>query len=461
MGGGASSAFGKMDWSGGGEADKKEEAADPRRRNSLAFYISQYVTWTEDDFDPLVDMVKKDMIANGAIKKEKVTKNGRIADAVCRGDYRELKVQTVNYQMINRKYMDQFNQSTLLHMICQEGYPQMLEFMLNPRNHAEADHIQIEVDPLSNRKRSPLFVLFTPPVASYLGLRYGVDAATQLPKNDVPVGLNFLAPGGQAEKEECLRHLIAQNCNVNAKDFHNFTALHYAAMWGWTGAITQLVEAGADPNATTATGKTPLMYACEYLHEEAVLTLVKKAERIQLNLTDTDGQTALLIAMAHGEEAVYTIEILLQSGADVNQMNHKKRTPLHIACANQQAKQVHMLLNYKCHRRNSAFELLEGDAARDIQKRILDEEAAAAAAFARMEKERERLAKEGIINTAEAGYKNKDPFGQWVEYVDKRDGSSFYYNKVSRESRKDKPKDFKPDRKRIIKESTFGHAFYH
>jgi hypothetical protein len=165
--------------------------------------------------------------------------------------------------------------------------------------------------------------------------------------------------------------------------------------------------------------------------------------------------------MAHGEEAVYVIEILLQSGADANQMNHNKRTPLHIACANQQAKQVHMLLNYKCHRRNSAFELLEGDAAKDIQQRILDEEAAAAAAVAKMEKERERLAKEGLIDTADAGYKNKNPFGQWVDYIDKRDGSTFYYNKVSRESRKEKPKDFKPDKKRITKETTFGHAFYH
>lgn len=460
MGNGAAGAFGKMDWASPAGEDKKDEAVDPRRRNSLAFNITRYVTWQEEDFNPLCDEVRKDLLATGAIKKEKVTKFGRMADAVCRGDFRELKVQVVNFQSINRKYGDQFNNSALIHMICQEGYPKMIDFILEPKNHSEADHVEFDIDPLNNKKRTPLLLLFTPPSATYLGLRHGIDSEGMPVSPMGNGGINWLKPGGQKEREDCLAYLIKQKCNVNAKDFHNFTAMHYAAMWGWVGAIQQLVAAGADINATTITGKTPLMYACELLHEEAVLAIVK-TPKIQLNLTDTDGQTALLIAMAHGEEAVYVIEILLQSGADANQMNHKKRTPLHIACANQQAKQVHMLLNYKCHRRNSAFELLEGDAAKDIQQRILDEEAAAAAAVAKMEKERERLAKEGLIDTADAGYKNKNPFGQWVDYIDKRDGSTFYYNKVSRESRKEKPKDFKPDKKRITKETTFGHAFYH
>jgi len=457
--GGAASAFSKMDWSSPAGDDVKEEAVDPRRRNSLAFNISRYVTWQEDDFNPLCDEVRNNLVATGAVKKEKVTKFSRIADAVSRGDFRELKVQVVNFQTINRKFGDQFNQSNLIHMICQEAYPKMIEFILEPKNHAEADHVQFEVDPLNNKKRTPLFLLFTPPSATYLGLRQGLDEEGN-PKNNVPVGVAWFRPGGQAEREACLSYLISQRCNVNAKDFHDFTAMHYAAMWGWVGAIKQLSAAGADINAITVTGKTPLMYACEYLHEEAIAAMVK-LPKIQLNLADSDGQTALLIAMSHGEDALYVLETLLQAGVDGNQMNHKKRTPLHIACANQQAKQVHMLLNFKCHRRNSAFELLEGEAAKDIQKRIMDEERAAAESFAKQEKERERLAKEGLINTAEAGYKNKDPYGQWVEFVDKRDGSSFYYNKVSRESRKDKPKDFKPDRKRIVKETTFGHSFYH
>lgn len=456
--GAAASVFTKLDFSGGSE-EKVEVKKDTRRRNSLAFNISQFVTWPEDDFNPLCEQIRKDLAAGGLLKKEKVTKFSRMADAVLRGDMRELKGQVVNFQTMNRKYGDHHNNQTLLHMICLEGYPEMFEFVLNPRNHAEVDHIQLDIDAKNNKERTPLFLCFTPPTATYLGIRHGVDA-TGSPVNEQPVGHGWLRPGGQAEREECIRHLISQKCSVNLKDYHDFTALHYAAMWGWEGACKMLLEASADVNAVTMTGRTSLMYACEFLHEEAIMALCKKKD-IMLNMLDTDGQTALLIAMEHGEEAVYIIETLLQSGADVNQMNHKKRTPLHIACENQQAQQVRMLLNYKCHRRNSAFELLQGDAAKDIQQLLMEEEAAAAAAFKKMEQERERLAREGMVDTAEAGYKNKNPYGQWVDYIDKRNGSTFYYNKVSRESRRDKPKDFKADRNRPPPETTFGHAFYH
>ena len=79
----------------------------------------------------------------------------------------------------------------------------------------------------------------------------------------------------------------------------------------------------------------------------------------------------------------------------------------------------------------------------------------------RLEHARKKNEEEGAAMQNDWGYKNKSPYGQWVEYVDKRDNSIFYYNRVSRQSQKDKPKDFIKDKKRVIKESTFGHAFYH
>lgn len=449
---------GKMDFSGGNE-EKGEVKTDNRRRNSLAFNIQSFVTWDQESYEPLCDQMRKELVAMGGLKKEKVTKLSRQADAVCRGDFRELKTQVVNFQTINRKFGAHHNDQTVLHMICLEGYPEMFEFLLNPKNHAEADHVHLEVDVKNNKGRSPLFLCFSPPPATYLGLRYGVGE-DGLPINEQPAGNGWFRPGGQAEREQCIKYLCSVNCDVNAKDFHDFTALHYAAMWGWAGACQTLIDAGADVNATTVTGRTPLMYACEYLHEDCVMMLSKHKD-CQLNLIDTDGDSALHIVMAHGDEGIYSLEVLLQKGADVNQMNHKKRTPLHLACAGQQLKQINLLLDNKCHRRNSAFELLEGDVAKAVQGRLVDEEEAAAKLFAKMEKERERLAKEGIVDTASAGYKNKNAYGAWVDYIDKRDGSVFYYNKVSRESRKDKPKDFKPDKKRITPETTFGHNFYH
>lgn len=56
---------------------------------------------------------------------------------------------------------------------------------------------------------------------------------------------------------------------------------------------------------------------------------------------------------------------------------------------------------------------------------------------------------------------SKSPYGAWVEYIDKRTHQSFYYNTVSRNSQRDKPKDFKPDKNRVIKEVIYGMSFYH
>ena len=451
--------IGTMEFAPSGE-EKDEVKKDPRKRNSLAFNIQQFVTFPEDDLNILAVRLAKEIAAGNGVKKEKVTKFSRMADAVLRGDFREIKTQTVNFPTINRRYGDHHNNSTMLHFICQEGYPEMLEFLTNPKNHAEADDIELEVDAPNNKNRSPLHLCFTPPHATYLGLRYGLDANGN-PINEQPMGGQWLRPGGPQEREACVKHLIKQKCNVNLKDYHGFTALHFAAMLGWTAVCKMLLEANADLNAVTMTGRTPLMYACEYLHDDTIL-LLAKWPRSELNVLDADGQTALLIAMEHGEEGLYVVETLMQAGADVNQMNHKKKTPLYIACENQNIPQILLLFKFKCHRLNAAFELLKGEAALFIQQHLLNEEKEAAEALAKVEKERERLAKQGIVvDTASAGYKNKSSFGQWVDYIDKRDGGVFYYNKVSRESQKDKPRDFKPDKKRLIKEASFGFAFYH
>ncbi len=178
-------------------------------------------------------------------------------------------------------------------------------------------------------------------------------------------------------------------------------------------------------------------------------------------LLSSAGQTALLLAMEHGDEGVNIIEALCDAGADINQMNFRKKTPLHIACMNQNHVQAMMLLGKKAQRRNSAFALLTGVAEEVVMGRIRDEDAAAQEALEELERKRKKAEAEGQVVQHNLGYKNQSPFGMWVDYIDKRDNTIFYYNRVSRISQRDKPKDFTKDKKRIVKETTFGHAFYH
>jgi hypothetical protein len=79
--------------------------------------------------------------------------------------------------------------------------------------------------------------------------------------------------------------------------------------------------------------------------------------------------------------------------------------------------------------------------------------------------------------------RNRNPWGQWVELNDKRGQGIFYYNtvdqifcnyipkncslsfcvkfEVSRLSQWEKPKDFKKDKKRVVKDVNYGLNFYH
>lgn len=446
-----------------GLAGDDKAKKDPRKRNSLAFNIVKFIEWEEDEYGALVDDIRTYKAEQNAGKKDKITKFSRMAENVLRGNNRELKFQVVNFQSINRKYPNQHNDGTLLHFICSEGYDAMFEFLINPRNHAESDNIRVDIDARDNRNRTPLMLCFIPPTASFLGLMFGVDEEGT-PLNERPDGIesvnDWIKPGGPKSREICVKYCIKMGADVTARDYHDFTCLHYAAMWGWASTCKMLLNAGADVNCTNLTGKTPIMFAVEQCHTTCVRFLAN-IEDNELNAVDADGQSALLMAMELGEDGLEIIEILVEAGADVNVMNHKKKTPLHIACLKQSQKQVLMLLALNCQRRDSAFNLLEGAARELIVGKLDEEDRQAKEELDRLEHARKKNAEEGAETKNDWGYKNKSPYGQWVEYVDKRDSSMFYYNRVSRKSQKDKPKDFIKDKKRIIKESTFGHAFYH
>ena len=446
----------------GGEIIDKDKK-DDRRRNSLAFNIKRFNDWEEEEFTALVEEIRGHVADGGNSKKEKVTKFSRMAEGVMRGNHRELKNQVVNFQTINRKYPNQHNDSVLLHLICSEGYQEMFEFLVNPRNHAESDNIPLDVDAKNNRGRTPLMMCFTPPTATFLGQRFGVDEEGT-PMGDRPDGVespaDWIKPGGPKAREKCIELCLRTGADPCTVDYHHFTCLHYAAMWGWSPACKLLLKKGADINATNLTGRTPLMFAVEAGHALCVKFLANYEDN-ELNATDADGQTALLMAMEMGDDGIGMIESLVDAGADINMMNHKKKTPLHIACTNQSQKQVFMLLELNCQRRDSAFNLLEGTPRDAVYDRLEEEDKKAQAELERQDMARRKAAEEGEELSHSFGYKNKSPYGQWVEYIDKRDQSIFYYNKVSRASQKDKPKDFIKDKTRMVKESTFGHSFYH
>jgi hypothetical protein len=203
-----------------------------------------------------------------------------------------------------------------------------------------------------------------------------------------------------------------------------------------------------------------------------------------VNDYDAEGTTALLLAMEQGDNGngLAMMELLLRNGADPNlipsiskssvgnsagaasiSLPASSRDPLHVACEANSLRQVMLLLDHKVQRKGAELVLLKGAVADAVRQRLKNEEAAAKAEYDRLEKERELSAITGAAMSGGRmhGYKNKSPWGQWVEYRDKRDGNPFYYNLVTRHSQRDKPTDYTPDAAKVPKDATFGMHFYH
>eukprot|EP01041_Mallomonas_annulata_P006565 gene6565-13287_t len=317
--------------------DKKPIKVDERRRNSLAFFIARYLKYDGVDFNALVVEIKREIDAqkpNGrATVRDK--KYSQIAEAVAQGSMKEIKNQVIyNFKKINRNYKEPWNGNSLTHIICTEGFLDMLTFILDKSKHSEWDHVDLNLRNKNDRDRVPFFLCFTPPTATYTGLTNGVNIQGEvisIRPDGIEIIADWIQPGNQLEREGIIQLLIEAGQDVNIKDFHNFTGLHYACMWGWENTVKLLLENGADINSQTINGKTPLMYAVEFLHTHLVHYLIEQ-EDIHINSSDVDGNSPLIIATEMNTFGFDIAVLLIKKGADVNHETLRKKTPLMIAC---------------------------------------------------------------------------------------------------------------------------------
>ncbi|XP_054584257.1 ankyrin repeat and SOCS box protein 3 isoform X2 [Eptesicus fuscus] len=177
---------------------------------------------------------------------------------------------------------------------------------------------------------------------------------------------------------ECLRMLINADSSedyIRRKTFEGFSALHFAAHRGHGKIVQILLEAGADPNATTLEETTPLFLAVENGRMDVLRLLLRyganvngshsmcgwnalhqatfqeNTEIIKLLLKrgaskecqDDFGITPLFVAAQYGK--LESLSILISSGANVNCQALDKATPLFIAAQEGHTECVELLLS--------------------------------------------------------------------------------------------------------------------
>ncbi|XP_055921233.1 poly [ADP-ribose] polymerase tankyrase-2 isoform X2 [Eupeodes corollae] len=122
--------------------------------------------------------------------------------------------------------------------------------------------------------------------------------------------------------------LVNNNYGSKREDPHSVDALsrapiHYAAAYGHTDCLSILLQHKSPVDITTAKGITPLHLA---VNNEEIVRLLLNHRANPNRKTFTTGETALHIAIRQGNLQV--VELLLQSGAYINEPNNREYTPL-------------------------------------------------------------------------------------------------------------------------------------
>ena len=121
----------------------------------------------------------------------------------------------------------------------------------------------------------------------------------------------------------------------------NVTALHQACFYGYPEIVTLLIHHGANLEAKTMYGATPLIGAAFRNHSEIIDILLRAGAKA--NAVQCDKVSALVYAAGHGN--IYIMSQLINQGAIVNFNTDNGQTPLYYAVQSGSHEAVTLLLN--------------------------------------------------------------------------------------------------------------------
>ena len=138
------------------------------------------------------------------------------------------------------------------------------------------------------------------------------------------IGRNSLHAAILLEDVESLSSLVTDTKLLNYPDIFGWTPLHLSAYLGFEEEVAALLVAGADSKIVDAAGHMPIDLA----GKEGFSAVVRLLERTTY-ITAQDRETALLKAAASGN--LELVEVLIDSGTDIECVDYRGRTSLLLA----------------------------------------------------------------------------------------------------------------------------------